>query len=141
MTTLTSSVGIPPANDVRTDGVLKSGVSVNSADEHAANGTGSSSEAAKVQRENERPVESVSVEENVKENEKPVSGTGASSKGKEKAVEDGEGIAGPSNPEDTVPFTPRTQDEALEIAYKDMVAASKQVQAKNIWAYERPPTD
>lgn len=57
MTTLTSEVGIPPTKDLRTKEVMESGVSVNSADIHAAAGTGSSSEEAKVMRENERPAD------------------------------------------------------------------------------------
>jgi hypothetical protein len=57
MTTLTSEIGVPPANDVRTEGVMKSGVQENAADIRAMNGTGSSSEEAKVMRENEKPGE------------------------------------------------------------------------------------
>lgn len=56
MTTLTSEVGVPPAHDVRTEGVMKSGVSVNSADNQAMNG--SSSEDANVMEENKTPIDS-----------------------------------------------------------------------------------
>lgn len=101
MTTLTSDFGVPPAHDVRTDGVLKSGVSVNSADEHATNATGTSSEAAKVQRENER-----GVEENAKENEQPVNGTGDIGQGKEKAVENEKVVSADWPPIDPL-VTPR----------------------------------
>jgi hypothetical protein len=56
MTTLTSEVGIEPTNDVRTKEVMESGVFANSADVHAANGTGSSSVKAIIMREDEKPV-------------------------------------------------------------------------------------
>jgi hypothetical protein len=57
MTTLTSEIGVPPATDVRTEGVMQSGVQENAADIRAVNGTGSSSKKGKVMRENEKPVE------------------------------------------------------------------------------------
>ena len=57
MTTLTSSIGVPPAADVRTDGVMDSGVNQNVADIEANTSTGNSSEEAKLARENSRAEE------------------------------------------------------------------------------------
>lgn len=51
MTTLTSVVGVPPVSDVRTPGVLQSGVPQNKADVEAGNSTGNSTELAKAGRE------------------------------------------------------------------------------------------
>ncbi|KAK2627904.1 hypothetical protein QTJ16_002550 [Diplocarpon rosae] len=58
MTTLTSAVGVPPANDVRTSGAYKSGVPHNNTDLEAINPTRISSEGVKARREVEE-VESI----------------------------------------------------------------------------------
>jgi len=99
MTTLTSEVGVPPTNDVRTKEVMESGVSANSADIHAANGTGSSSEEAKVMRENEHPAEEtvVSGKGKGKENGVPVNPVG----GEEKVVGNGYVVAAERPPLET----------------------------------------
>lgn len=50
MTTLTSTAGIMPSDDVRTEGTVASGVKENAQDVHAANSTGNSTEEAKACR-------------------------------------------------------------------------------------------
>jgi hypothetical protein len=98
MTTLTSEVGIPPTKDLRTKEVMESGVSVNSADIHAAAGTGSSSEEAKVMRENERPADGTVVfrEGKGKENSVPMSSVDS-----EKVAENGQVVGAERPPLET----------------------------------------
>lgn len=62
MTTLTSTVGIPPTDDVLTEGAVSSGVAQNPSDIEAATSTGNSTEEAKARRASvNQPVEDLSV--------------------------------------------------------------------------------
>jgi hypothetical protein len=92
MTTLTSEVGVPPTVDVRTKEVMESGVPENAADIHAANRTGSSSEA-KVMRENEKPVSG--------KGKKKENGVTVSSAGIETVVENGQVLGAERPPLET----------------------------------------
>lgn len=87
MTTLTSSIGVPPAPDVRTDGVMDSGVNQNVADIEANTSTGNSSEEAKLAREDPRVEEGTPTV--VKENGFAVASTSAEGK----AAGDGQGVS------------------------------------------------
>jgi hypothetical protein len=87
MTTLTSSIGIPPAPDVRTNGVMDSGVNQNVADIEANTSTGNSSEEAKLAREKSRVKEGTPTV--VKENGFAAASTSA----EEKAVGDGQVVS------------------------------------------------
>jgi hypothetical protein len=87
MTTLTSSIGVPPAPDVRTDGVMDSGVYQNVADIEANTSTGNSSEKAKLARENSRVEEGTATV--VKEN----GFAAASSSAEAKATGDVQGVS------------------------------------------------
>jgi hypothetical protein len=66
MTTLTSSIGVPPADDVGIAGAKESGVESNPVDIEALRITGNRSEDAKTMIENDKPVEgsSTAVPEN-----------------------------------------------------------------------------
>jgi hypothetical protein len=91
MTTLTSEIGVPPTHDVRTEGVMRSGVQENAADVEAANRTGNSTEEAKVMRENEKSVKGTAASGKGKSKE---NGVAASSGGSEvKVAENGEIVA------------------------------------------------
>jgi hypothetical protein len=104
MTTLTSEIGVPPIDDMRTKGVMKSGVTENAADIHAANGTGSSTEEAKAMRENEQSLNGTDISEKGKgkqkenENENEMSASSANS---EKAVENGQVVGAERPPLET----------------------------------------
>ncbi|CZT46138.1 related to acetyl-hydrolase [Rhynchosporium secalis] len=92
MTTLTSSIGIPPASDVRNSGTFSSGVPQNEADFEATTSTGMSTEASKAGQE----LQQGSFEENLV-NGKAVAAT--SSEGK--AVENGEIVSAERPPIET----------------------------------------
>jgi hypothetical protein len=91
MTTLTSEVGVPPTEDVRTKEVMESGVPENVADVHAAN----SSEKAKAMRGNEQPSDGTIISGKGKGKENGVPVEPVSSEGK--SIEHGQ-VVGAGRP-------------------------------------------
>jgi hypothetical protein len=98
MTTLTSEIGVPPIDDVRTKGVMRSGVTENAADIHAANGTESSTEEAKAMRQNEQSVIGIAISEKGKGKQNEMSTNSADG---EKAVENGQVVSAERPPLET----------------------------------------
>lgn len=99
MITLTSEIGVLPTNDVRTEGVMKSGVQENAADIEAVNKTGNSSEEAKVIREDEKSVEGTVASGKGKGKKSSVAASSGLSEGK--VIEKGQIVAAERPPLET----------------------------------------
>jgi hypothetical protein len=101
MTTLTSAINVPPSPDLKTTESKESGVESNDADIAATNATGSSSEEAKVFKENQKAPEGPS--DIVKESRRALAGSPLAQvhNGEELVVENGQVVSAERPPLET----------------------------------------